>query len=92
MASGLGELVPDVEPVTVLLVDALATDLDFNVLDQDVANPVEPAESLASGDGNIGQLDAKVHAVDQITVAADGAGDLLAEVSGTIDTLSQRFP
>ena len=39
-----------------MLVNALATDLDLNVLDQDVANPVEPAELLAVGHGDGGQL------------------------------------
>ncbi len=40
----LGQLVPDVQPVTVLLVNALATDLNLHVLDQTVTRPVEPAE------------------------------------------------
>jgi len=33
-----------VEPVTVLLVNALATDFNLNGLDKIVARPVEPAE------------------------------------------------
>jgi hypothetical protein len=40
----LGEFVPDVEPVTIVLVNALTTDFDFDVVDDVVANPVEPAE------------------------------------------------
>lgn len=50
-------------------INALTTDFDFNVLDKDVSNPVQPAEGLASRDGNAGKLDTKVDTVDQITVA-----------------------
>jgi hypothetical protein len=32
------------KPVTILLIDTLATDFDFNVLDQVVTDPVEPSE------------------------------------------------
>ena len=40
----LGEFVPNVEPVTIVLVDTLSTDFDFNVVDQVVTNPVQPTE------------------------------------------------
>ena len=40
----LGQLIPDVQPDAVVLVNALATDLELNTLDQIVTNPVEPAE------------------------------------------------
>ncbi len=89
LARLLGELVPDVEPLAVLLVDALATDFDFNVLDEVVADPVEPAELGTRAVGglelHLGQSRLEVHAVDQITVALDSAGDLLAEVRGAVE-------
>ena len=44
LARLLGELVPDLEPVAIVLVDALATDLELDALDKLVTNPVEPAE------------------------------------------------
>jgi len=44
LTRGLGQLIPDLEPVTVVLVDLLTTDLNVDVVDQVVANPVEPAE------------------------------------------------
>ena len=44
LASLLGELIPDLEPVTVVLVDALAANLEFNRVDEVVANIVEPAD------------------------------------------------
>ncbi len=40
----LGELVPDVKPITVVLVNALATDLNLDVVDEVVTDPVEPTE------------------------------------------------
>ena len=73
MASGLGQLVPDVEPITVMLINALTTDLDLNILHQNVTEPVQPAEGLVGTDGDSGQGHAEVHAVDEITVAADAA-------------------
>lgn len=80
------------EPISILLINALAADFNFNILDQDVAQPVQPAEALGSRDAHVGQLNAQVHAVDQITVAADGGSHFLAPVRGTIDTLSLGFP
>jgi len=40
----LGELIPDVEPLAIMLIDTLTTDLEFNFADEVVARPVEPAE------------------------------------------------
>jgi hypothetical protein len=38
VASGLGELVPDVEPLTVVLVDLLTTDLNLDGGDESVTD------------------------------------------------------
>ena len=95
LASLLGELVPDVHPVTVLLVDALTTDLNLNVVDEVVTDPVEPTElsaravSRLESDLREGRLE--VHAVDQITVALNRAGDLLAEVRGAVEGVLNRL-
>jgi hypothetical protein len=43
---GLGEFVPDVEPVTVVFVDSLSTNFDFDVSDEYVSDPIEPSESV----------------------------------------------
>lgn len=89
LAGLLGELVPDVHPVTVVLVDALTTDLNLNVVDEVVTDPVEPTElsaravSRLESDLREGRLE--VHAVDEITVALDGASHLLAEVRGAVE-------
>ena len=95
LARGAGQLVPDVEPVTVVLVDALATDLNLNVADQVVANPVEPAELGTGAIGrrqlNLGQGGLQVDAVDEVAVARDRAGNTLTEVSNTVKGLLNRL-
>jgi len=84
---GLGQLVPDVEPVTVVFVDTLTTDFDLNVLHQDVTQPVQPTESSAGGHSHAGKSHTQVHAVNQITITRDGAGYFLAEVGRAIEGL-----
>jgi hypothetical protein len=89
LAGLLGELIPDVQPLAILLVDALATDFDLNILDDVVTDPVEPAElgtrAVAGLELHLGESGLQVHTVDQITVALDSAGDLLAEVRGAVE-------
>lgn len=79
-----------------MLVDALATDLDLNILHQNVAEPVQPPESGVVGHAHRGQVHAEVHAVNQITVAADGASavysaNLLSLQTGLYLKRSLRF-
>jgi len=72
-----------VEPVAIVLVDALAADLDLDILDKIVADPVEPAELGARAvrrlERNGGERGLEVHAVDKVTVALDRARDLATE-------------
>jgi len=44
LARLLRELVPDLEPVTVVTVDALSADLELNIADEVVTDVVQPAE------------------------------------------------
>jgi hypothetical protein len=85
----LGELVPDVEPLTVLLVDALTTNFNLNIVDDVVANPVEPTElgtrTITRLELYLRESGLEVHAVNQVTITLDGASDLLTEVRGTIE-------
>ena len=68
LASLLGELIPDLEPVTVVLVDLLTTDLNVDVVDQVVADPVEPAElgtrAVRGLEADLGKGGLEVDAVD----------------------------
>ena len=90
VASGEGQLVPDVQPGRVVLVNALATDLELNVVDQSLTDVVDPVGSARSG-GNSGEGSLEVHAVDQITIAGDGASDLAAEVDRAVEGLLDRL-
>ena len=99
LARLLGQLIPDVQPVAIVLVDALAANLNLNVLDEIVADPVEPAElgtrAVGGGaQGHAGQGGLQVHAVDQVTVALDGASHLAAEprraVEGVLNGLHRE--
>jgi len=95
LARLLRELIPDLEPVTVVLVDLLATDLNVHIVDQVVANPVEPAElrarAVARRQENLGERRLEVDTVDQIAVAADRALHLLAEVRRAVERLLNRL-
>jgi len=95
LARLLRELIPDLEPVTVVLVDLLAADLELDVVDEVVANPVEPAElgtrAVRRGERNGGERGLEVDAVDQVAVAADRARYLLAEVGRAVEGLLDRL-
>ena len=68
LARLLGEFIPDLEPVTVVLVNALAANLQLHVLHQVVAHPVEPAElgtrAVSGQECHLGQGGLEVDAVD----------------------------
>ena len=91
----LRELIPDLEPLTIVLVNALATDLELNVVDEVVAHPVEPAElstrAVRGKELNLGESGLEIHTVDKITVALDRARDLLAEVGSAVEGVLNRL-
>jgi hypothetical protein len=87
VAGSLGQLVPDVEPITVVLVDTLTTDLELDVLDQGVTNPINPTSSRGRSSRQGGEVSLQIHAVDQITVAGDGASYLATEIGSTVEGL-----
>ena len=88
-ASLLRELVPDVEPVTIVLVNALAANLKLHVGDKIVTNPVEPAElrtrAIRRLDRHLGERSLEIDAVDEIAIALNRASDFLAEVRCAIE-------
>ena len=94
LLGGLGELVPDVHPVAVLAVNALATDLNLNLRNELLTGEVEPTSINSAGSetlSDFGQGDLKVSAVSQVTVAADGAGYAPAKVSLAVESLFDRL-
>ena len=99
LLSRLSELVPDMHPVTVLAVNALATDLNLNLRDELFTGEVEPtgidATLVSAGAfetlSDFGKSDLKVSAVSQITVAADSAGHATTKVGLTVKSLFNRL-
>ena len=91
LARLLRELIPDVQPLSVVLVDALATDLELDALDEVVTNPVEPAELGARAvrrlEGDRRERGLEVDTVDQVTVALDRARHALAEARRTVERI-----
>jgi len=89
LACLLGELIPDVEPLSIVLVNALTADLELDLLDEVVASPVEPAElstrAVCREELNLWQSGLEVHAVDQVTISLNGAGDSLAKARRTVE-------
>ena len=96
------ELVPDVHPVAVLLINLLATNLQLDLLDKVVAGPVEPAEVAIAEVGavlaknihqvNLGERGLNVRLPDEITVARDLARDVLAAEGGrAVERLLDRL-
>jgi hypothetical protein len=80
-----GELSPDLHPVAVLAVDALAADLNLNLLQEAVADVVEPAEALGTGERNLGEDDLDVGLVHQVRVTVDHRRHALVEVRLTVE-------
>jgi hypothetical protein len=91
-----GELVPDVHPISVLTVDALATDLNLNLRDELLTGEVKPtgingAVGVLQRLANLGESNLKVSAVSQITITRDGAGHAATEVSLAVESLLDRL-
>jgi hypothetical protein len=98
LLGGHGKLVPDVHPVTVLAVDALATDLNLNLRDELLTGEIEPtginagaARSVLQGLTDLRESDLKVSAVSQITITRDGAGHTTTEVGLAVESLLDRL-
>jgi len=91
-----GELGPDLHPVTILAIDALAANLNLNLLDEAVANVGEPAESrvhTATSKGsasssakiNLGKHNLHVRLVHEIGVAVNHSRHALVEVGLAVE-------
>jgi len=93
LVHGEGELVPDVHPVAVLAVNALATDLHLNLGNELLTGEVKPTGINAVLRGglhllvDLGESDLQVGAVSQITVAGNGASDTATKVSLAVESL-----
>ena len=88
-----GELVPDVHPVAVMAINALASNLYLNLGDELLTREVKPpsVNTLVGRAGkllaNLGKSDLKNGGVGKISVTGDGAGDTPSEISLAIEGL-----
>ncbi len=95
LASRARQFIPDMEPVTVVLVDALSTNLNLDVADKVVSNPVEPTElrtrTILDRQADLGESGLKVDAVDKITITGYRTCHTLAKVGNTVEGLLNRL-
>ena len=72
-----------------MLVDTLSANLELDVLDKVVADPVEPAELGTRAVGcekrNLRERGLEVDAVDEVTIALNGARHLAAEAGRPVE-------
>ena len=85
----LGELGPDLHPVTILTIDTLTTNLELHNLDQAVADVVQPAEAV-----QVGRTGDEVHgrehnlhvgAIHQVRITVDDGSDTLVKVGLAVE-------
>ena len=88
---GHSELVPDVHPITVLAINALASNLDLNGRDELLTNIVEPTGIVGHRLVDLGESHLEVSAVAQVTVATDRAGNTATEIGLTREGLLDRL-
>jgi len=83
-------------------INALSTDFNLNVADENVADVVDPSEAivaiiniglLVSNNRalNKGKSNLKVNTMNKITIAGNGASNSLAEVSSSVKDLLNRL-
>ena len=88
-----GELVPDVHPVAVVAINALAANLYLNLGDELLTGEVKPPsiDTLVGRAGkllaNLGKCYLENGGVGKISVTGDGAGDTPSEISLAIEGL-----
>jgi hypothetical protein len=88
---GESELVPDVHPVTVLAIDALATNLNLNLSDELLTREIKPASELSKVLVDLRKSHLKIGAVGKITVTCKGAGNTATEISLAVESLFNRL-
>ena len=95
--AGKSKLAPDLHPVTVLSVDALTTDFNFNLSDELVTGAIKPsgvnitARAVPHSLVDFWESYLEVSSVGKITVSGDGAGYTATEIGLTVESLLNRF-
>jgi hypothetical protein len=98
LVNGESEVVPDVHPVTVLAINALTTDFDFNLRNELFTGEVKPAGINGRTGGavphtlvNFGESNLEVSAVCKITIAANSASHATTEIGLSVKGLFNGF-
>jgi hypothetical protein len=98
LVNGQSEVVPDVHPVTVLAINALTTDFNFNLRNKLFTGKVEPTSINCRTRGAVlhllvdfGESNLKVSAVCKITIAADSASNTTTEIGLSVKGLFDGF-
>ena len=85
----LRELGPDLHPVTILTIDTLTSNLEFNYFDESVTDVVQPSETVEVG-GTVDEVygwenNLDVCAVHQIGITIDDGSHTLVEVGLSVE-------
>jgi hypothetical protein len=103
LLSSHGKLVPDVHPITILAINALATNLNLNLSDELFSGEIQPTginTRVVGGGGvsanthqlvNLRKSHLKISAVGKITIAADRALDTTTKIGLSVEGLLNRF-
>ena len=85
-----GKVIPDLEPITELTVNLLATDFDVDFTDEVMTKIIDPSERNGRA-LNTGNLNLEVDTVNKITVTGDQGRDTFSEVTNTLECLLDSF-
>jgi hypothetical protein len=97
LVNSQGKLVPDVHPITILAINALATNLDLNLRDNLLTGEVKPTgiNTVLAGAlhllVDLGESNLKVSAISQITIAGDSASHTATKIGLAVESLFNRL-
>ena len=97
MADLARELVPDVKPITVLLIDLRASNFELGFIDNSMSDTSDPSESDVTelgeitAEANLWENDLKEGLCNKITVAGDLGCGFTTKIGSTTEILFNRF-
>lgn len=82
LTDGNNKLTPDFQPVAVVLIDALTSDFNLDVVHDEMTNRVDPSETSCVGiaDTNSGKRGLKIDTVNEITISGNCASYTTSEI------------
>lgn len=90
---GDNKLTPDFQPVAVVLIDALTSDFNLDVVHDEMTNRVDPSETSCVGiaDTNSGKRGLKIDTVNEITISGNCASYTTSEIGISVECLFNRL-